>query len=110
MSLTRPGIIDAQAIEGSVLTTDILLEESGLISDQKKKKLVEVYTSARWHKEDTYEVHKVRKVIRNHIFKYVKCCKGGGVKIASNSLECKAKKVVRLGKSHERAELSRPIE
>ena len=90
LSLTRPGIIDKQTIEGSTLTTGTLLEESGLTSDQKKIKLVKVNISARWHEKDTYEVHKVQKGIRNHIFKYVRFCKSKGARIAYNNLEHRA--------------------
>ena len=109
LSLTRPGIINAQIIVGSALTTGILLEESKLTSDKKKLELVEVYTSVRWHDEGVYEVHKVQKVICNHILKHVKFCKGKVVKNAVNNLECKAKRIVELGKSHKRANLSRSI-
>ena len=48
-----------------------------------------MYTSGRWKEEDPYEVLKVKKVIRNHIFEHVKFCKDEGVKAASDNFEPK---------------------
>ena len=63
-------------LANSSLTNDTFIEESGLNNDQKKRKMEDIYSSGRWKEVDEYEVTKVRKIIRNHIFKHVKFCKG----------------------------------
>ena len=56
-----------------------------------------------------YEVLKVKKVIHNNIFKHVTFCKDEGRKAVSNNSEQKNKKIIKLGKSREKADLSRSI-
>ena len=45
---------------------------------KKKRKIDTVYLSWQWEDKDKYEITKVRQVICNHIFKYVKFVKGEG--------------------------------
>ena len=107
-NVSRQVYQDAKTIAGSGLTTDSYLEKAGLT--RKINKSEDVYTSGRWKEEDLYEVLKVKKVIRNHIFKHVKFCKGEGVKFMSNNLEWKNKKIIELSKSYEKVDLSKSIE
>ena len=51
-----------------------------------------MYASGRWKEAGPYEVMKVKKLIRNHMFKHVTFCKGEGVKAASNHLEQKTRR------------------
>ena len=94
-------------LANSSLTNDTFIDESGLNNDQKKRKMEDIYSSGRWKEVDEYEVMKVRKVIRNHIFKHVKFCKGEGLKVSSNQMEKKSAKLLLFGKSHEKADLTK---
>ena len=44
--------------------------------------------------EDTYEIMKMRKVIRTHVFKHVKLCKGEGNTSRGNLFEKKNVKIL----------------
>ena len=68
----------------STVTNDSILNESVLSPDMKKRKLEEIYSNGKFQDEDEYEVLKVRKVVRQHIFKHLKFCKGEGTKSANN--------------------------
>ena len=88
----------------STVTNDSILNESVLSPDMKKRKLEEIYSNGKFQDEDEYEVLKVRKVVRQHIFKHLKFCKGEGTKSANN-FEKKTKKDKAFGTSHEKADL-----
>ena len=90
----------------STVTNDTFLQESGLTNEQKKRKLEEIYSNGRFQEEDEYEILKVRQVVRQHIFKHLKFCKGEGKKSANN-FDKKAAKVLAFGKSHEKADLTK---
>ena len=94
-------------LANSALTYDTQIEDSVLSDNQKKRKMENIYSSGRWKEVDEYEVMKVRKVIRNHIFKHVKFCKGEGIKSSTNEMEKKSKKILLFGKSHEKADLTK---
>ena len=59
--------------------------------------------------EDKYEIMKVQKIIRTHIFKRVKFWKGKGTKSRGNHFEKKNAKIRLYAKSNEKADLSRRI-
>ena len=62
------------------LTNNTYIEKYELTVEQKKIKVGNIYSSSRWRDECQYEIMKIQKVIRNHIFKNLKCCKRGGTK------------------------------
>ena len=64
----------------------------------------EIYSNGRFQDEDEYEVLKVRKVVRQHIFKHLKFCKGEGTKSANN-FEEKTKNDKAFGTSHKKTDL-----
>ena len=68
----------------STVTNDTFLQESGLTDEAKKRKLEEIYSNGRFQEEDENEILKVQQVVRQHIFKHVKFCKGEGKKSANN--------------------------
>ena len=68
----------------STVTNDSIINESVLSPDMKKRKLEEIYSNGRFQEEDEYEVLKVQKVVRQHIFKHLKFYKGEGTKSANN--------------------------
>ena len=68
-----------------------------------------MYFDERFKNEDAYEIMKVQKVVRTHIFKYVKFCKGEGNTSRGNPLEKKNAKIRIYGKSHEKADLLKRI-
>ena len=68
----------------STVTNGSILNENVLSPDMKKRKLEEICSNGRFQDEDEYEVLKVRKVVRQHIFKHLKFCKGEGTKSANN--------------------------
>ena len=88
----------------SAITNDTIFQESGLSWDAKKRKLEDIYSNGRYQDEDEYEIVKVRKIVRNHIFKHVKFCKGEG-KRSPNNFDKKTKKIQAFGTSHEKADL-----
>ena len=65
--------------EHSAVTTETFLEDNALSDIQKKRKLQSLYYGTRYKPEDKYEVQKVRKIIRESIFKHVKFCRGEGL-------------------------------
>ena len=75
----------------------------------KKRKMEEVYSNGRWKKEDQCEVNKVRMIIRTHIFKHVKFCKGEGTKTINNSFEKKTAKILKFGKSYQKVDLTKEV-
>ena len=62
----------------SAITTDSLLDENALSTEQKKRKVQEVYYGRSYKEEDKYKVQKVRKIVCENIFKHVKFCIGEG--------------------------------
>ena len=102
-------LTDATTICQSTVTNDTFCEESFLDDEQKKRKVEDVYSDGRFANEDEYEIMKVRKVIRTHIFKHVKFCKGEGNSFRPNPFEKKKAKIKLYGKSHEKADLSKRI-
>ena len=89
------------------MTNDTFCKESFLDDEQKKRKVEDVYSDGRFANEDEYEIMKVRKVIRTHIFKHVKFCKGEGNTSRWNPFEKQNTKIWLYGKSHEKADLSK---
>ena len=83
------------------------VNEQQLSTEEKKRKIDEVYSSKRWQEEDKYEANKVKVITRTNIFKHVKFIKGEGNKLATNILERKNRKDRKeYGKCHERADLT----
>ena len=101
--------LSAATISQSTVTNDTFCEEEFLDDEQKKRKVEDVYSDGRFANEDEYEIMKVRKVIRTHIFKHVKFCKGEGNTSRGNPFEKKNAKIRLYGKSHEKADLSKRI-
>ena len=63
----------------SIVTTEPLLNENALSTEEKKRKIQEVYYGRSYKEEDKYEVQKIRKkIVRENIFKHVKFCIGEG--------------------------------
>ena len=101
--------LSAATISRSTMTNDTFCEEVFLDDEQKKRKVEDVYSDGRFANEDEYEIMKVRKVIRTHIFKHVKFCKGEGTKSVGNHFEKKNAKILLYRKCHEKADLSKRI-
>ena len=76
-------------------------------SEDKKRKMNDVYASGRWMDEDSYEVMKVRQVIRNHVFKNLRFVKGEGRKALTTNFEKKYAKILQYDKCHEKADLTK---
>ena len=91
--------------EHSAVTTETFLEDNALSDTQKKRKLQSLYYGTRYKPEDKYEVQKVRKIIRESIFKHVKFCRGEGLsqdkKKGRKAVEKKA-----FGMTHETPDLT----
>ena len=68
---------EASVVSG-IMSVDSINTGRGLSVNDKKRKTNDIYLSAQWNDEDEYEVTKLRQVIRNHIFKYVKFVKVEG--------------------------------
>lgn len=83
--------------------------EHNLTTEEKKRKLDEVYSSRRWQEEDKYEVQKVKQIVRNNIFKHVKFVKGEGVQNVNSNVERQNRKctIKEYGKCHEKADLTK---
>ena len=83
--------------------------EHNLTTEEKKRKLAEVYSSRRWQEEDKYEVQKVKQIVRNNIFKHVKFVKGEGVQNVNSNVERQNRKctIKEYGKCHEKADLTK---
>ena len=64
--------------EESGLTTDSLLGENALSTQEKKRRIQDVYYGRAYREENKYEVNKVKKIVRENIFKHVKFCIGEG--------------------------------
>ena len=62
----------------STVINNTFVEEAFLDDYQKKRKVEDVNSDGRFKNEDKYEIMKVQKGIRTHIFKHVKFCKGEG--------------------------------
>lgn len=90
-------------------TVDSRHTDEQLTTEQKKRKFEQVYSSRRWQDEDTYEVQKVKQIVRNNIFKHVKFVKGEGYKNITNDVERKNGKgnMKEYGKCHEWADLTK---
>ena len=69
---------ETQLTQQSIVTTEPLLNENALSTEEKKRKIQEVYYGRSYREEDKYEVQKVRKIVRENIFKHVKFCIGEG--------------------------------
>ena len=69
-----------------------------------------MHSDGRFKYEDEYEIIKVRKAIRTHVFKHVKFYKGEGNKSPANSFEKKNAKILQYSKCHEKANLSKRVE
>ena len=96
-------------LNGESLTIDSLVLDAGLRVEQKKRKVEEIYANGTWKEVDIYEANKVWRIIRYHIFKQVKFCKGEGAKILTNSFEKKNAKILKYRKSHEKADLTKKV-
>ena len=59
----------------STINNDTFIEENGLSEEEKRNRIDSVYSNGRWMKEDDYEVIRVRKIVRSHIFSKVKFSK-----------------------------------
>ena len=82
-------------------------EENNLTLIEKKRKIDDIYSNGSWKDEDEYEVMKIKKIVRTHIFKYNKFCKGEGM-AGLNSKRYKAGLwKAQLGQTHERADLTK---
>ena len=66
-----------------------------------------MYSDCRFKNEDKYEMMKVQKVVRTHIFKHVELCKRERTKSAGNHFEKKNAKILLYGKSNEKTDLSK---
>ena len=88
----------------SIITNDTFMEENGLSDKEKRKRIDSVYSNGRWMEEDDYEVIRVRKIVRSHIFSKVKFCKGEG-KTSVNNFDKKTAKIIKFGISHEKTDL-----
>ena len=64
-----------------------------------------MYSDGRFDNDEKYEIMKARKVIKTHIFKHVKFCKGKGNVSRLNPFEKKNAKVRLYGKSYEKVDL-----
>ena len=60
---------ETQLTQQSIVTTEPLLNENALSTEEKKRKIQEVYYGRSYKEEDKYEVQKVRKIVRKNIFK-----------------------------------------
>ena len=88
----------------STITNDTFIEENGLSEEEKRNRIDSVYSNGRWMEEDDYEVIRVRKIVRSHIFSKVKFCKGEGIKGRSTTL-IKRPKIIKFGVLHKMADL-----
>ena len=91
------------------MTNDTFCEESFLTNEQKKRKVEEMYSDGRLKHKDEYEIMKVRKLSRTHIFKHVKVCKGEGTKSPWNIFEKEISKILQYGKYLEKGDLSNEL-
>lgn len=64
--------------EESGLTTDSLLGENALSTQEKKRRIQDVYYGHAYREENKYEVNKVKKIVRENIFKHLMFCIGEG--------------------------------
>ena len=69
---------ETQLTQESGLTTESILEENALSTEEKKRRIQEVYYGRAYKEENKYEVNKVKKIVRENIFKHVKFCIGEG--------------------------------
>ena len=83
----------------SIVTNDTFCKKSFLDNEQKKRRIEEVHSDGRFKHEDEYEMMKVQKIIKIHILKHVKFCKGKGTKLAGNSFEKKNDRILQYGNS-----------
>ena len=100
--------------QNTEITDDTYIREIDMTTEQKKRKLEQIYATKKkdaYLEEDEFEIQKVRKQVRENIFPKVKFCKGEGNTqkiIQSNNKRNgrKFKKMDELGKSHENADLT----
>ena len=60
------------------ITTDSVVQDNALSTEEKKRKLRQLYYGTHFQDEDKYEVQKVRRIVRESVFKKVKFCRGEG--------------------------------
>ena len=102
-------LTSAATIGQSTVTFDTFYEELFLDHEQEKRELKDVYSDGRFANEYEYEIMKVQKVIRTHIFKHVKFYKGEGNLSRGNTFEKKKAKSRLYGKSHEKSDLTKRV-
>ena len=89
----------------SVVTTESVLEDNALSTDEKKRKLQVLYYGSKYKEEDKYEIQKVRKIVRDNVFQQVKFCRGEGASKQGKSSNNVAMKRA-FGKSHDAPDLT----
>lgn len=67
-----------------------------------------MYSNGRWTEDDEYDVLKVIQVTRHHIYKDVKICEC--TKSSTNTFENNNVKILKFGKSHEKADLTKCVD
>lgn len=97
-----------ESIVESTVTTESIIDDGALNEVEKKRKISEIYNNGLWKEEDDHEIHKVKKVVRHNIFKYVKFCKGEGNSKVDNNRKKKTKNNV-LGVAHDKADLTKRV-
>ena len=80
---------EASVVSG-ITSVNSINTDRGLVVDDKRRKINEICLSIQWNDGDKYEVTRLRQVIRNHIFKYIKCIKCEGA-ITSDKKENKSR-------------------
>ena len=89
---------------------ELLNIEKALSKEQKRTKIEEVYNSAQWVSPQKHVDKRIQDVVKEHIFKKIKFCKGEGVAIvrSKEGKRLQEAKKVEYGKTHERFDLTGP--
>ena len=90
--IQTPREIGGASITTASTITDTSSNAAGRVPttiDDKKRRIEAVYASGSWMDEDTYEILKVRQLIRDHVFKILKFIKGEGQKALTTNFEKK---------------------
>ena len=88
------------------ITTDSVVQDNALSTEEKKRKLRQLYYGTHFQDEDKYEVQKVRRIVRESVFKKVKFCRGEGTSGSDKRSPKKQALTKVFGKSHEAPDLT----
>ena len=88
------------------ITTDSEVQDNALSTEDKKRKLRQLYYGTHFQDEDKYEVQKVRRIVRESVFKKVKFCRGEGSSGSDKRSPKKQALTKVFGKSHEAPDLT----